>query len=169
MLPEIRFISGLERGAQMEMVINDTLAEDIDPLSAMSTVAAYIFAFMERVNWAGFYIAHNETLTVGPYQGQPACIRIPFGRGVCGAAALERRAIRVDEVSAFPGYIACDSSTRSELVAPIIIDDKLFGVLDLDSPEPARFSDEDERVVQRVANTLAKSIARSNSPALITT
>ncbi|GHU70122.1 hypothetical protein AGMMS49992_01940 [Clostridia bacterium] len=161
MLPEIRFISGTERNNQMEMVIEDTLAEESDPLAAMATVAAYIYAFMERVNWAGFYVARGETLVVGPYQGQPACVRIPFGKGVCGTAAQERRAIRVDEVGTYPGYISCDSSTRSELVAPIIIGDKVFGVLDLDSPEPARFNEADLSLIQRIANLVGKTIAKA--------
>ncbi|MDR1263392.1 MAG: GAF domain-containing protein [Oscillospiraceae bacterium] len=169
MLPEIRFITGQERNSQMEIVIEDTLAEENDPLAALATVSAYIFAFMERLNWVGFYIARGDTLVVGPYQGQPACVRIPFGKGVCGAAAAERRAIRVDEVGMFPGYISCDSSTRSELVAPIIIGGKLFGVLDLDSPEPARFSEDDLRMIQRIANLVAKAVARSATlePALV--
>jgi GAF domain-containing protein len=147
----------------MEMVIEDTLAEDVDPLSAMATVAAYIFSFMERVNWAGFYVARGDTLVVGPYQGQPACMRIPFGKGVCGTVAEERRALRVDEVASFPGYIACDSATRSELVAPIIINGKLYGVLDIDSPEPARFNDDDLRLIQRVANLVAKAVEKSDA------
>ncbi|MDR2656469.1 MAG: GAF domain-containing protein [Oscillospiraceae bacterium] len=169
MLPEIRFITGQERNSQMEIVIEDTLAEETDPLAALATVAAYIFAFMERLNWVGFYIARGETLVVGPYQGQPACVRIPFGKGVCGTVASERRAIRVDEVEAFPGYISCDSSTRSELVAPILIGGKLFGVLDLDSPEPARFSEDDLRMIQRIANLVAKAVAKSAAlePALV--
>jgi GAF domain-containing protein len=161
MLPEIRFINGQERDSQMELVIKDTLSEEIDPMAAMATVAAYMYAFMERLNWVGFYIARGDILTVGPYQGQPACIKIPFGKGVCGQAAVQRVGLKVDEVSAFPGYISCDASTRSELVAPIIIGDKLFGVIDLDSPEPARFSDDDLRMTQRIANMVGKAVAKA--------
>ena len=110
------------------------------------------------LNWAGFYRNVGGELVLGPFQGRPACIRIPFGEGVCGAAAATREVQRVDDVHAFPGHIACDSASASELVVPIVRDGELIGVLDLDSPQPARFDEEDEAGCVRLAEILAKAI-----------
>jgi L-methionine (R)-S-oxide reductase len=104
------------------------------------------------LNWAGFYLNRNEELVLGPFQGQVACVRIPFGRGVCGAAAASRETQRVEDVHAFPGHIACDSASNSELVIPLLKDGRLIGVLDLDSPRTARFSEADQQGLEQLAS-----------------
>lgn len=110
-----------------------------DATANAANAAALIYWALPAVNWAGFYLMRDGELVLGPFHGQPACIRIPLGKGVCGTAAVERRSILVDDVHAFPGHIACDAASRSELVVPLLDGDRLIGVLDLDSPEPARF------------------------------
>ncbi len=108
-----------------------------------ANLAALIFHTLPDLNWAGFYRLKGDVLVLGPFQGKPACVRIALGKGVCGTAARERRTIIVPDVNAFPGHIACDAASRSELVVPIIRGDRVLGVLDLDSPKLARFDDED--------------------------
>jgi len=134
-------------------------AGEPDPIANMANVAALLFEALPDLNWAGFYRNIGGELVVGPFQGRPACIRIPFGRGVCGAAAATLRPQRVDDVDAFPGHIACDAASRSELVVPILDEaGALAGVLDLDSPTPARFDEEDEagcvKLIQRLSARL---------------
>lgn len=106
---------------------------------------------LDDLNWAGFYLNRNEELVLGPFQGQIACVRIPFGRGVCGAAAASRQTQRVEDVHAFAGHIACDSASNSELVVPLIKDGRLIGVLDLDSPSIGRFSEQDQLGIEALA------------------
>jgi L-methionine (R)-S-oxide reductase len=129
-------------------------AGEPDPIANMANVAALLFEALPDVNWAGFYRNAGAELVLGPFQGRPACIRIPFGKGVCGAAAASLAPQRVDDVNAFPGHIACDAASRSELVVPILAGGALVGVLDLDSPTPARFGEEDEagcvKLIQRL-------------------
>jgi GAF domain-containing protein len=127
-----------------------------DPIANMANVAALIWETLPDLNWAGFYRAVDGELVLGPFQGRPACIRIPFGTGVCGAAAETLQVQRVDDVHAFPGHIACDAASSSELVVPIVRDGKLIAVLDLDSPTPSRFNDEDEAGCVAVCDLLAK-------------
>jgi GAF domain-containing protein len=115
-----------------------------DPVANMANASALIFETLPDVNWVGFYRNVGGELVVGPFQGRPACIRIPFGDGVCGVAAQSRQVQRVEDVNAFPGHIACDSASASEIVVPLIRDDELIGVLDIDSPNKARFTEEDE-------------------------
>lgn len=114
-----------------------------DAIANMANVAALLFDGLSDLNWAGFYRNLGEELVLGPFQGKAACIRIAFGKGVCGTAAATREPQRVDDVNAFPGHIACDIASVSELVVPIVVDGRLIGVLDLDSPSPARFDDGD--------------------------
>ena len=131
-----------------------------DPIANMANVAALLFDALPDLNWAGFYRNLNEELVLGPFQGKAACIRIPFGRGVCGAAAATLRVQRVDDVHAFPGHIACDAASRSELVVPLIAGDgRLLGVLDLDSPLPGRFDADDEAGCVALAQTLSRALA----------
>src|SRR5215211_3155021 len=115
-----------------------------DPIANMANASALIFETFPEVNWVGFYRNVGGQLVLGPFQGRPACIRIPFGTGVCGAAAQTRQVQRVEDVHAFPGHIACDSASASEIVVPLIRDGELLGVLDIDSPQTARFTEEDE-------------------------
>lgn len=127
------------------------LAGERDPIANAANMAALIFNTVPRLNWAGFYFRRGDTLVLGPFQGRPACVRIALGKGVCGAAAQSRKTQRVEDVNAFPGHIACDSASRSELVVPLMRDAMVFGVLDLDSPEPARFEAADQAGMERLA------------------
>lgn len=129
-----------------------------DPIANMANAAALIWETLPDLNWAGFYRNVAGELVLGPFQGRPACIRIKFGEGVCGAAAETRRVQRVDDVHAFPGHIACDSASNSELVVPIGRDGELIAVLDLDSPRTGRFSEEDEAGCVRLAEILANAL-----------
>ena len=127
-----------------------------DPIANMANAAAVIFETLPDVNWVGFYRNVARELVLGPFQGRPACIRIPFGSGVCGVAAATRQVQRVDDVNAFPGHIACDSASNSEIVVPLIRDGELVGVLDIDSPKAGRFSEEDEAGVVKLGEILSK-------------
>ena len=127
-----------------------------DAVANMANAAALIWETLPDLNWAGFYRNVGGELVLGPFQGRPACIRIKFGEGVCGVAAETRQVQRIEDVHAFPGHIACDSASNSELVVPISREGELIGVLDLDSPKHARFTEEDEAGCIRVAEILAK-------------
>ena len=122
-----------------------------DAIANMANVAALLWETLPELNWAGFYRNVGGELVLGPFQGRPACIRIPFGKGVCGTAASSRTPQCVADVNVFPGHIACDAVSRSELVVPIVKNDVLLGVLDLDSPVPGRFDSIDlERILELV-------------------
>ena len=127
-----------------------------DPIANMANVAALIWESLPDLNWAGFYRNLGEELVLGPFQGRPACIRIPFGKGVCGAAAESLQVQRVEDVHAFPGHIACDAASASELVVPIVRGGELIAVLDLDSPVPSRFTEEDEAGCVALCEMLAR-------------
>ena len=131
---------------------------ETDAVANMANAVALIWETLPDLNWAGFYRNVGGELVLGPFQGRPACIRIAFGEGVCGAAAATKQVQRIDDVHAFPGHIACDSASNSELVVPILRDGELIAVLDLDSPKHARFTDEDEAGVTTLAEILARAI-----------
>lgn len=135
------------------------VAGEPDGIANMANVAALIWQAIPDLNWAGFYRFDGKELVLGPFQGKAACIRIPLEKGVCGAAARTRETQRVEDVHAFPGHIACDADSRSELVVPILAGDRLVGVLDLDSPLPSRFAADDqagaEALVARIGAALA--------------
>ena len=122
-----------------------------DRIANAANLSALIYHALPHLNWAGFYLFDGTELVVGPFQGLPACVRIPLDKGVCGAAARERTTQRIDDVDAFPGHIACDSASRSELVVPLVKDGALVGVLDLDSPLLARFDADDQAGVEAIA------------------
>ena len=133
------------------------VAAEPDPIANMANAAALIWETLPDLNWAGFYRNVGGELVLGPFQGRPACIRIPFGSGVCGAAAANLSVQRVDDVNAFPGHIACDAASASELVVPIVgADGELIAVLDLDSPSRARFDAEDEAGCVKLAEVLGR-------------
>lgn len=134
-------------------------AEEPDRIANFANAAALLWQFLPGLNWAGFYRMIEDELVLGPFQGKPACIRIAMGRGVCGTAAAQRTTQLVADVHAFPGHIACDAASRSELVVPILHDGRLLGVLDLDSPLPARFDAEDARGCEALMALLAPRIA----------
>lgn len=133
-------------------------ADEADPVANMANVAALLWQYLPGLNWAGFYRTRGGELVLGPFQGKPACIRIAFGSGVCGTAAATLRPVRVEDVHAFPGHIACDAESASELVVPLIADGTLVGVIDLDSPTPARFDAEDEAGCVALAALIASRI-----------
>ena len=126
-------------------------ADERDFIANAAQFSAFLYNQVDDLNWAGFYLNRNEELVLGPFQGQVACVRIPFNRGVCGAAAATRQTQRVEDVHAFPGHIACDSASNSELVIPLVKAGRLIGVLDLDSPKVGRFSEADQAGLERLA------------------
>ncbi|HEV2745876.1 MAG TPA: GAF domain-containing protein [Allosphingosinicella sp.] len=134
-------------------------AGESDPIANMANVAALLWEALPDLNWAGFYRNVDGELVLGPFQGRAACIRIPFGKGVCGTAAATRQVQCIDDVDAFPGHIACDSASASELVVPVVEGDQLIGVLDLDSPRRARFDRDDVAGCLRLAQLLAPRLA----------
>ncbi|TKD52991.1 GAF domain-containing protein [Sphingomonas baiyangensis] len=134
-------------------------AGEADAIANMANAAALIGQYLDDLNWSGFYRNVGGELVLGPFQGKAACIRIPFGKGVCGTAAATRATQLVEDVHAFPGHIACDAASRSELVVPIVHDGVLIGVLDLDSPSPARFDAEDAAGCEALMAVLAPRIA----------
>jgi L-methionine (R)-S-oxide reductase len=128
---------------QLAAQLSALLAGERDLIANAANTAALIFDALPDLNWAGFYFLRQGELVVGPFQGKPACVRIALGRGVCGTAAAQRRTLIVPDVQQFPGHIACDTASRSELVVPLIANGGLLGVLDLDSPVPGRFDEAD--------------------------
>lgn len=141
----------------------DALTEgESDSVANMANLAALIWSFVPDLNWAGFYrvVAHDgeRGLVLGPFVGRPACIRIPLGQGVCGTAASTGETQRIEDVHAFPGHIACDSASASELVVPVVRDGQVIAVIDLDSPNTARFREADARGVEALAARIANRI-----------
>jgi GAF domain-containing protein len=128
-----------------------------DMIANAANTSALLHHRLPEVNWVGFYFLRGSELVVGPFQGKPACVRIPIGRGVCGTAVAERRVIVVPDVHAFPGHIACDVASRSEVVAPFVKRGKLIGVLDIDSPQLNRFDEEDGRWVSQLADVFVQA------------
>jgi L-methionine (R)-S-oxide reductase len=145
----------------------DLLCKQLDALlegernvmANLANASALLNQFLDRTNWVGFYVMDGEDeLVLGPFQGLPACVRIALGKGVCGTAARDRQTQLVEDVHAFPGHIACDAASRSEVVVPIIVEGRVFGVLDIDSPELARFSEEDARGLEKFVRVLEKHL-----------
>ena len=134
------------------------LAEDSQLLSALANASALLYEALPDINWAGFYLASGDMLHLGPFQGRTACTQIPFGRGVCGTAAATRQVQVVPDVERFPGHIACDSASRSEIVLPIWVDGQVFGVLDIDSPSLNRFTEEDADGLNAFVAALTRSV-----------
>lgn len=132
------------------------LEGETDLIANAANLAALIYQTLPKLNWAGFYFLKGEQLVLGPFQGQPACVRIEIGKGVCGTAALKRATIIVPDVHKFPGHIACDSASNSEIVVPLINNGHLIGVLDLDSPKFARFDQEDAAGLEMIVAALVK-------------
>jgi GAF domain-containing protein len=145
--------AGLYR--ELHAAIDAVTAGEADGIANMANVSALLWQYLPDLNWAGFYRMVDGELVLGPFQGKAACIRIPVGKGVCGTAVSERVTQLVADVHAFPGHIACDADSRSELVVPIISDGQVLGVIDLDSPRPARFDADDAAGVEAIAALLA--------------
>jgi len=133
------------------------LTGEQDFIANAANTSALVFDAIPDINWAGFYFLRNGELVVGPFQGKPACVRIPLGKGVCGTAAAKRKTIVVRDVHEFPGHIACDAASQSEIVVPLLRGDELLGVLDIDSPLVGRFDDADRRGIERLATLFVSS------------
>jgi GAF domain-containing protein len=140
---------------QLHALVHD----EPNQIANLSNASALLNQFLDRINWVGFYLMENNSeLVLGPFQGLPACIRIPLGKGVCGTAALEKETIRVHDVNAFPGHIACDAASQSEIVIPLVKDGTLLGVLDIDSPEKGRFDELDQQKLEEFVAILVQSL-----------
>jgi len=151
-------LSTAGRYAEMARSLESLLEGESDALANLSNAAALLAQSLDRVNWCGFYLLRGGELVLGPFQGKPACVRIPLGQGVCGTAAARRETLVVPDVNRFPGHIACDAASRSEIVVPILENGVLRGVLDVDAPEPARFDDEDRAGLERYVEVLVPRI-----------
>jgi L-methionine (R)-S-oxide reductase len=144
--------------AALARELQSLLADEIDLIANAANATSLIYHALPDLNWCGVYLFKEGELIVGPFQGKPACVRIALGKGVCGTAAQARKTIVVPDVHAFPGHIACDAASRSEIVVPLITRGELLGVLDLDSPQLARFDDEDRRGLEQLAAVFVNSL-----------
>jgi GAF domain-containing protein len=142
---------------QLAAQLRGLLAGESDPIANAANTAALIFDALPEVSWAGFYFMRGGELVVGPFQGKPACVRIALGRGVCGTAAERRATVVVPDVNAFPGHIACDAASQSEVVVPLVAANRMVGVLDLDSARLARFDEADARGLEQLAEIFVQS------------
>jgi len=144
--------------AELARDLQALLSGENDLIANAANTAALIYEAMPELNWAGFYLYKSGELVLGPFQGRPACVRIAIGKGVCGTAAARRATVVVEDVHRFPGHIACDSASNSEIVVPLLRGEELLGVLDLDSPKPARFGDADARGLEALARIFVGSL-----------
>ena len=151
-------VSGAERYRVLEESLIALLEGEPDALANLANAAGLVAGSLDRINWCGFYLLRGEELVLGPFQGKPACVRIPVGQGVCGAAAARRETLVVPDVNRFPGHIACDPASRSEIVVPILENGVLRGVLDVDAPETERFGEEDRVGLERFVEALTPRI-----------
>lgn len=150
-------ISSLERYAQLSEQLRHLLDGEHDFIANAANLSALLYHSLPDVNWVGFYLHKDRELVLGPFQGQVACVRIAIGKGVCGTAAATRQTVLVDNVREFPGHIACDSASNSEIVVPLIKQDQLLGVLDLDSPSFARFNEQDAAALNELVQIFLDS------------
>lgn len=150
--------------AQLAAQLESLFEDERDGLANAANFSALLYEALPSLNWCGFYWARSSELVLGPFQGKVACVRIALGRGVCGTAAARRETVLVPDVHQFPGHIACDSASQSEVVVPLVKDGQLLGVLDLDSPELARFDADDARGLEHLARIL---LARSDFSRLV--
>jgi GAF domain-containing protein len=153
----IDFIDKAAGYRELEKQLRALLHGERDAIANLANAAALIFQSLPDLNWAGFYRLVGSELVLGPFQGKPACVRIPVGKGVCGTAAARCETVLVPDVHTFPGHIACDAASRSEIVVPLIKDRKLLGVLDLDSPNPGRFDAADQTGLEKIAVILIEA------------
>jgi GAF domain-containing protein len=147
-----------EQYAQLAAQARALLHDECDRIANAANLSSLVYHALPALNWVGFYFYDGNELVVGPFQGLPACVRITLDKGVCGAAARSRQTQRVADVGAFPGHIACDSASRSELVVPLLKNGNLIGVFDLDSPQPGRFDEEDQRGLEAIAALFVESL-----------
>jgi GAF domain-containing protein len=144
-----------------ELVQKQLLAlieDETNRIANLSNAAALLNQFLDEINWVGFYLYEEGQLILGPFQGLPACVRIPMGRGVCGTSAATEKTLRIEDVHQFPGHIACDAASRSEIVIPLMKDGNLIGVLDIDSPVTDRFDEMDQQGLEKFAEILSRHL-----------
>lgn len=139
---------------QLEALIDG----ESDKVTLLANAAALLNQFLDEINWVGFYIWKEDELVLGPFQGLPACTRIAYGKGVCGTAVQKRESIRVADVNQFPGHIACDAASQSEIVIPIIVNDSIYGVLDIDSPITDRFDETDQDYLEQFVTIIESQL-----------
>ena len=144
--------------AQLAQSLEALIGDEPDALANLANAAGLIWEALPGINWAGFYILRGNELVLGPFQGRPACVRIAMGKGVCGTAAAKRATLVVPDVNAFPGHIACDAASRSEIVVPLLSEGKLAGVLDVDAPKENRFDGDDRVGLERVVKILVAKV-----------
>ena len=145
----------------MAYMAKRVLEDDKDVIASLANLSAVINGYMDKINWAGFYIMRDGELVLGPFQGLPACIRIQVGKGVCGTAVAEKKTQIVEDVHKFPGHIACDSASNSEIVIPIFKNGEVFGVLDIDSPEFSRFGELENKYLSEICLLLEKHLTEA--------
>jgi GAF domain-containing protein len=141
--------------------LNALLEGETDQIALLANASALLNQFLDKINWVGFYVWKNDELVLGPFQGLPACTRIGYGKGVCGTAVKERKTQRVADVEHFPGHIACDAASRSEIVIPIVVNGDIFGVLDIDSPITDRFDEIDQKYLEQFAGIIEEQLSKS--------
>ncbi len=134
--------------------LRNLLGEERDPIANMANMASLLYFSLPSINWSGFYLYDSQELVLGPFHGKPACVRIQMGKGVCGTSAIKRETLMIENVHEFPGHIACDADSKSEIVIPMIKDDIIIGVLDIDSPNFARFDEDDKNGLQQLLEIL---------------
>lgn len=155
MFQQITYSDDRTKGYELLIKQLHALSEDEkDQVALLANAASLLNQFLDEVNWVGFYLWKDEELVLGPFQGLPACVRIPYGRGVCGTAIKEKKTQLVPDVHAFPGHIACDAASNSEIVVPMIIDGETYGVLDIDSPIKERFDETDQLYLEKFVDAL---------------
>ncbi|HHU19633.1 MAG TPA: GAF domain-containing protein [Bacilli bacterium] len=163
MFEQREYSASLEKNYQLLIKQLEALIEDEpDPIANLSNSAALLNQFLERINWVGFYLLKQDQLVLGPFQGLPACVRIEIGKGVCGTAVATEQTQLVADVHQFPGHIACDARSQSEIVIPLFKKNRVIGVLDIDSPEKNRFSQMDQNYLEQFCQVLMKYIPESN-------
>ncbi|GAB6928698.1 GAF domain-containing protein [Paenibacillus sp. JCM 10914] len=148
-----------EQQAQVLAQLKALIHDEPNAIANLANASALLKFYMQDTNWVGFYLYDGQELVLGPFQGLPACIRIPMNRGVCGTAASKQTTLLVEDVHAFPGHIACDAASNSEIVVPMIVDGALYGVLDIDSPLKARFDRQDQEFLEEFVRILEGSLS----------
>ncbi len=157
-IDKVKFDSKDKLYKYMNIKMTGLIGDEDDWLANLSNASALLNLLIDEINWVGFYLMKNDKLVLGPFQGKPACINIEVGKGVCGTAAESKEVQLVKNVHDFPGHIACDCASNSEIVLPIVVNDKVVAVLDIDSPKLERFDEEDQKGLERIVQTLIKFV-----------
>jgi GAF domain-containing protein len=150
--------------ALLEKQLVALIGSEPDPLANTANFVGLLYDAVPEINWLGVYVLRGDELVLGPFQGKPACVRLPLGKGVCGTAASRMQTLRVADVHEFAGHIACDPASRSEIVVPLMLDEKLAGVLDIDSPFPDRFTETDQHGIEMLCRTFAAELSKKTAP-----